>query len=209
MFLFPIARSLQLHWVVTRNSTFLVIEKSLRLWGSVFYKNRSWFGNRPGFKFQLCQLPNIWPPLLWFDPWVRKIPLEKGIATHSSTLAWRIPWTEEPGGLQSVGSQRVGLDWATNTFTCIWPWLSSSLKWGSLVKWNYGHCFWSFLPSWSLKGKKWGREKWQPCPRRRAGTRSIRGALRRCDYCLSALGTLSMGQGLYFLPLCCQRTLNI
>ena len=34
--------------------------------------------------------------------------LEKGIATHSSTLAWRIPWTEEPGGLQSIGSQRVG-----------------------------------------------------------------------------------------------------
>ena len=37
-------------------------------------------------------------------------PLEKGMATHSSSLAWRIPWTEEPGGLQSMGSQRVGLD---------------------------------------------------------------------------------------------------
>ena len=35
-------------------------------------------------------------------------PLEKGMATHSSILAWRIPWTEKPGGLQSVGSQRVG-----------------------------------------------------------------------------------------------------
>ena len=34
-------------------------------------------------------------------------PLKKGMATHSSTLAWRIPWTEEPGGLQSMGSQRV------------------------------------------------------------------------------------------------------
>ena len=34
-------------------------------------------------------------------------PLEKGIATHSSILAWRIPWTEEPGQLQSIGSQRV------------------------------------------------------------------------------------------------------
>ena len=40
--------------------------------------------------------------LSWEDP------LEKGMATHSSTLAWRIPWTEEPGGLQSMGSQRVG-----------------------------------------------------------------------------------------------------
>ena len=35
-------------------------------------------------------------------------PLEEGMATHSSILAWRIPWMEEPGGLQSVGSQRVG-----------------------------------------------------------------------------------------------------
>ena len=37
-------------------------------------------------------------------------PLEKGMATHSSILAWRIPWTEEPGELQSIGSQRVGHD---------------------------------------------------------------------------------------------------
>ena len=37
-------------------------------------------------------------------------PLEKEMATHSSTLAWRIPWTEEPSGLQSTGSQRVGHD---------------------------------------------------------------------------------------------------
>ena len=35
-------------------------------------------------------------------------PLEEGIATHSSILAWRIPWTKEPGGLTSIGSQRVG-----------------------------------------------------------------------------------------------------
>ena len=37
-------------------------------------------------------------------------PLEKEMATHSSILAWRIPWTEEPGGLQSLGLQRVGRD---------------------------------------------------------------------------------------------------
>ena len=37
-------------------------------------------------------------------------PLEKGMANHSSILAWRIPWTEEPGGLQSMESQRVGHD---------------------------------------------------------------------------------------------------
>ena len=37
-------------------------------------------------------------------------PLEEGIATHSSILAWRIPWAEEPGGLQSMGSQRIRHD---------------------------------------------------------------------------------------------------
>ena len=42
--------------------------------------------------------------LSWEDP------LEKDMATHSSILAWEIPWTEEPGGLQSMGSQRVGQD---------------------------------------------------------------------------------------------------
>ena len=41
-----------------------------------------------------------------FDP-SQEDPLEKGLATHSSILAWRIPWTEEPGGLQSLGLQRV------------------------------------------------------------------------------------------------------
>jgi len=40
---------------------------------------------------------------------------EKGMATHSSILAWRIPWTEEPGGVQSMELQRVGHNWVTNT----------------------------------------------------------------------------------------------
>ena len=51
------------------------------------------------------------------ETWVQSLgwedPLEKEMATHPSTLAWRIPWTEEPGRLQSLGSQRVGRDWAT------------------------------------------------------------------------------------------------
>ena len=41
-------------------------------------------------------------------------PLEKEMATHSSTFAWKVPWMEEPGGLQSMGSLRVGHDWATS-----------------------------------------------------------------------------------------------
>ena len=48
------------------------------------------------------------------ETWVRSLaqedPLEKGVASHCSILSWRIPWTEEPGGLQSTGSQRVRHD---------------------------------------------------------------------------------------------------
>ena len=50
-------------------------------------------------------------PILW-ETWLQslfgKIPLQEGTATHSSILAWRIPWTEKPGGLWSIASQRVG-----------------------------------------------------------------------------------------------------
>ena len=60
-------------------------------------------------------LPAMQETQVWSLGW--EDPLEKGKATHSSILAWRIPWTEEPGGLQSMGSQRVGYDWVTNTFT--------------------------------------------------------------------------------------------
>ena len=49
----------------------------------------------------------------WVQSLSQEVLLEEGTATHSSILAWRIPWTEEPGRLQSIGLQRVGLDWAT------------------------------------------------------------------------------------------------
>ena len=53
------------------------------------------------------------PPLMqenWFRSLGQEDPLEEGMAIHFSVLAWRIPWTEQPGGLQSMGSQRVGHD---------------------------------------------------------------------------------------------------
>ena len=60
------------------------------------------------------------PPAMQ-ETWVRSLgwedPLEEGTATHSSILAWKIPWTEEPCRLQSMGSQRVGHDWATKHST--------------------------------------------------------------------------------------------
>ena len=64
--------------------------------------------NRPAMRETRVQFPG------WEDP------LEEGMATDSSTLAWRIPGTEEPGGLQSMGLQRAGHDWAARQRT--WPW---------------------------------------------------------------------------------------
>ena len=68
------------------------------------------------------------------ETWVRSLgredPLEKEMVTQSSILAWRIPWTEEPGRLQSMGSQRVRQDWAT----------SLSLSLSRFVSYPWGSC---------------------------------------------------------------------
>ena len=61
--------------------------------------------NPPGMQ-ETCIRPLVWEG-----------PLEKGMATYFSTLAWRIPWTEEPGGLQSMGSRWVRYNWLAFTFT--------------------------------------------------------------------------------------------
>ena len=62
------------------------------------------------------------PPAMW-ETWARPLgwedPLEKEMATHSSIFAWRIPWTEEPGRLQSMESQKVGHDWTAKHSTAI------------------------------------------------------------------------------------------
>ena len=65
-------------------------------------------------KINGSDLPAMQETWVWSLGW--EDPLEKETASHPSILAWRIPWTKEPGGLQSMGSQRVGHDWATNTF---------------------------------------------------------------------------------------------
>ena len=77
-----------------------------------------------------------WAPVcvFWQDFWVvlRHLKSEKccpraSVAPHSSTLAWEIPWTEEPGGLQSMGSLRVGQDWATSL--SLFPFMHRRRKW--------------------------------------------------------------------------------
>ena len=74
-----------------------------------------------GQAFLVAQLVKNIPTIL--ETWVwslgQKDTLEKQEATHSSILAWRIPWTEEYGRLQSMGLQRVRHDWVTNTFTLV------------------------------------------------------------------------------------------
>ena len=79
------------------------------------YKTGDLLGGFPGgsdSKESSCNAGDQVPALGQEDP------LEKGMATHSSILAWEISWTEEPGKLQSMGFQRVRYDWATNTVGC-------------------------------------------------------------------------------------------
>ena len=65
--------------------------------------------------WEVKNLPVVQELRVW--PLGQEDPLEKEMATHSSILTREIPWTEEPGGLQSMGSQRVRHDWVTNTYT--------------------------------------------------------------------------------------------
>ena len=84
---------------------FLLVCFCLTFFSAFFSSN--WAFYIPGKpKASFCFLPLFFPPL--------SSRMEKAMAPHSSTLAWRIPWMEEPGRLQSVGSLRVRHDWATS-----------------------------------------------------------------------------------------------
>ena len=97
----------------------------------------------------------FWVHLVCFLPWfmvfaliqsLSSLLLEKAMAPHSSPLAWRVPWTEEPGGLQSMGSQRVGQDWATSLslFTfCIGEGNGSPLQRSCLENPRDGGAWWA------------------------------------------------------------------
>ena len=78
-------------------------------------------------------LPAMQETRVWSLGW--EDPLEKEMATHSNVLAWRIPWTKEPGGLQSMGLQRVQHDWVTS--------LSLSFQWVySSFQGHFNHQLW-------------------------------------------------------------------
>ena len=76
------------------------------------------------------RLPAMWETQV--RSLVREDPLEKEMAIHSSTLVWKIPWTEEPGRLQSMGSQRVRHNWVTSlSFPFLYMWVGKGYE-----EWN-------------------------------------------------------------------------
>ena len=89
-----------------------------RMFGSRWVITPSWlFGSLRSFLyFLVAQMVRHLPTVLetQVQSLDREDLLEKGMATHSSILSWKIPWMEEPGRLQSMGSQRVGHDWVTS-----------------------------------------------------------------------------------------------
>ena len=98
---------------------FLTISRFTTIWEEIrikflIYITASFHGF-PWRSQTVKNLPAMQETWVWSLHW--EDPLEKGMATHSSILAWRAPRTEEPVGLQYTGSQRVKLYWATFTFT--------------------------------------------------------------------------------------------
>ena len=94
-------------------------------------------------------------------------PLEKGMATHSSILAWRIPWTEEPGGRQSMMSQRVGHDWVTNTWGTRVPHGTGKELAISSIPILFLSSLWNPPQlgfAWSYRGPKWQSHCWIQAP---------------------------------------------
>ena len=99
------------------------------------------------------------PSLDWEDP------LETEMAIHSSILAWRIPGTEEPGGLQPMGLQRVGHDWATNTTitTCYYPMARDQTCAPCIGRQSFSHCAAREVPQSGFKNitvKLWWVDSW-------------------------------------------------
>ena len=85
------------------------------------------------------RLPAMWETRVWSLGWEDL--LEKEMATYSSTLAWKIPWTEEPGRLESMGLQRVGHDWATSQEKCKRQYSKSDKRFLKSDKWRSSHSF--------------------------------------------------------------------
>ena len=103
-------------------------------------------------------LPAMRETRVWFLG--REDPLEKEMATHSSILAWRIPWTEEPGRLQSTGLQRVRRDWATSLSKIQRNAFCLNIHYVCIIECTSQAYFFSFIfISWRPRFQKWYRLK--------------------------------------------------
>ena len=107
----------------------------------------------PGIESTSLTSPAVIDGRPGFDPWVGKIPWRRKCQTHSSIVAWRIPWTEEPGGLQSTGSQRVGHNWGTSLSLSLF---TTSATWEA-------HCHYHFA-SWNEETDCWVTWSWDGWP---------------------------------------------
>ena len=163
---FPTFCELQSSQIIgnTKGFYILALNSHKRVWG--------WWAITEGFpggsdglkkKKSTCNAGDLGSLPSWEDP------LEEDMATHSSILAWETAWAEEPGGLQSMGSQRVRHDWATNTFTFDRVRGCPTLKFQTVEQLQSGFClktelYYMILPSlqlcdilivfWSAKEKK-------------------------------------------------------
>ena len=84
----------------------------------------------------------------WVQSLDREDPLEERVAIHSSILAWRIPWTEDPDGLQSIGSQRIRHNGRDLAFTSLQCWGQGSARWGWMRSYQGLGFSWLTLHTW-------------------------------------------------------------
>ena len=95
-------------------------------------------------------LPAMWETRLWSLG--QEDPPEKGMVTHSTVFPWRIPWTEEPGGLPSMGSERIWHNWATNSFSFILEVVPNFMQ--ICYVYILGEELFNFLVTWSSERKR-------------------------------------------------------
>ena len=104
--------------------------------------------------------PTIQEIQVWSLGW--EVPLKEGMATHSSIHAWRIPWTEEPGGLQAIGSHRVEHNWSNlSQQSTHGPWREALvLAWLRSAPWDEGGGSGQFREEvWDTKTGRGGKEE--------------------------------------------------
>ena len=152
-----IGRQILYHWVTRETPKLFFLNKVLNVYKNIYSEPHRYtiqiqqliivtFTQSLPYRvwaFLMAQIvknaPAIQETWVWSLGW--EDPLEEGMAAHSSILAWRIPWTEEPGGLQSMGSQRLRHDWVTSTTYRVNLRLSSHLSQKSIfiLKKKYTH----------------------------------------------------------------------